>query len=542
MDQFLIMKKRYTTLLSIGITLALTTSISNLSLGQCLVSTGPTNNCTYGDAIDDLTINGSTVTNAGCSGSGTGYTFFPTPVWNMQLGSSYPLSMNVGGSQYNQGVRIWIDINNDGIFDPTESVYNSATSALSHTGTVVIPAVGAVATVRMRVMCTYNTVASAAQACTSNIGSYGETEDYLVSLTAAILPNNAEATAVVSPLNGDCGEVSDSLWIQVSNVGSNTLTNIPIETNLTGLFTGTFNDTILSLAPATSVDVFVTNFNSSAGGQLDVQFYLSGGDDDLLNDTLTTSLTLLNSTPLVISGNNTVCLGDSTELTLNIEAGETYTWYQDSMSGAMLGTGDTLWTVPVTGSIDYVVTSSNSCREASGVFSIGSPAMPTASFTSVISNDTVTFVGTATDYTSVMWDFGNGNTDNVLSPTYVYGQTGAFYVCFSAMSDCDTVTYCDTVQSVVSSIGLEEMNKGEIVLYPNPTNGNVTVSYVNMAGSEGNWSLINLDGRLLEQSSLQLDTDTEKKTISLENYPSGTYIFQVSIKQGYTNRMMLIKN
>lgn len=167
--------------------------VSNKLLAQCAITTGPTNDCSYGDAIDNFTLNGSTVSNTGCSGASTGYTFFSTPVWTLKGNSTNSFSVTVGGATYNQGFAIWIDLNNDSIFDASEMLYASGSAALSHSGTITIPCgVTYNQNLRMRLMCAYNVNITSGQACTSNLGNYGETEDYMVNIQ---LPDLAMAAS-----------------------------------------------------------------------------------------------------------------------------------------------------------------------------------------------------------------------------------------------------------------------------------------------------------------------------------------------------------
>jgi hypothetical protein len=586
---------------------------------QCLTSTGPTNDCGYGDAIDNITINAVSVSNAGCSGTSTGYTYFPSPIWNLTLGSTNPISLAVGGATYNQGVMIWIDINNNGQFEATEVVYTSTGVAQTHTGNLVIPAAGATAIVRMRVMCAYNTTPTATDACTSNIGSYGETEDYQVSLTGGVVPGpDASAGAVLSPTASSCGNALDSVMVRIYNPGTDTLNNFPIETNLTGLGTGTFANTITQILPGDSATVFVTTVNTLPGGNLDVELITQfTGDINPANDTLNESITILNAEPITITGPTSVCSGSDATLQLNLVPGETYTWYQDSVGGSMILNADSLIATGLTSDTTFAVSSSNTCRAGdtisiavlatdpimvtgpdsicdgaaftltlndlsgeiytwyqdsvggtvlttgpsfSGTASSGSTVfvaessngcrptglwsvvvlpLPTASFTSSVSNDTVNFSSTLANTNSVFWDFGDGNTSTQTNPTNVFGVTGSFTVCLTAINDCDSVTVCDTVTSTVL-VGIPGFDDAKISLYPNPTEDKLTVQLANMEGMEGEWTITDLQGRVIRRQDFKLTNGNDQSEVSLGNLASGTYLFQLRT-DGYTYNSRIVK-
>lgn len=500
---------------------------------QCLVTTGPTNDCSYGDAIDNIVIGGTTVSNSGCS-SGSGYSSFSSPVWNFTLGSSYPLSLAVGGGQYSQGVAIWIDMNGNGMFESTEYLWNSATSGVNLSGTLTIPSTGITGTTVMRIMCSYNAVPTSGQACTSNIGNYGETEDYVVNLLGN---DNVEATAVVSPLTQMCGTANDSLVVRVSNVGSVDATDVPIRVNLSGMFTNSYFDTIPSITAGNYVDTYITTLNTATGGVLGVQLITDYAlDSDGSNDTLNTNLTFWDTTDLVITGPTTACVGQM--LTFSSNAGtDSAVWYGN---GALLDTAVMIMTDTLTSTVQIVLTSVNTCR-SNDTLDLAVTDLVTGSFTSSVTGGQADFTGAATDYVTITWDYGDGaGTGTGLTSSYTYGQNGSYNVCMTINGDCDTLVYCDTV--VISSLGLNVFDLGDVSVFPNPTTGLVTISLNNLLGLEGNWTLLDLSGKVLESKELNVKNENETIQLSLESQPAGTYIFKLTTKEGQHYQLNLIRN
>ncbi|MCY0969236.1 GEVED domain-containing protein [Chryseobacterium wangxinyae] len=100
------------------------------------------------------------------------------------------------GTQYANYTNVWIDYDRDGIFDSSELIYTSGSSAASPvSGTFNVPLVtynGPNAT-RMRVVVSY---ASAAGACSGN--TYGEVEDYAVRFVNPVPCTNAAPTNLTS--------------------------------------------------------------------------------------------------------------------------------------------------------------------------------------------------------------------------------------------------------------------------------------------------------------------------------------------------------
>ena len=70
---------------------------------------------------------------------------------------------------------------------------------------------------------------------------------------------------------------------------------------------------------------------------------------------------------------------------------------------------------------------------------------PSAQFTSsYISPDSVAFSDGSTQASSWFWDFGDGNTDTVASPTHVYTTSGQYTVCLIVTNLCGSDTTCMT--------------------------------------------------------------------------------------------------
>lgn len=508
------------------------------SNAQCLTTTGPTNNCGYGDAIDILTINGSTVSNAGCSGAGTGYTFFATPVWNFTQGSSYPISLSVGGGQYSQGVKIWIDSDGNGQFDATDVVYTSGTPALTHTGTLTIPAVTTIGTVRMRVMCTYNTTAPDANACVSNQGSYGETEDYDVILSAPVLADDVEATSIEAPLDGTCGQEMDTVTVRITNLGTNVANSVPVQLDVTGAATGTYSATIPSIAVGTYEDVNIAVLDTRNGGAYNFTVTTTmAGDLNATNDILNVTINKINSTDLMITGSSAACSGTTVDLSCNDLAGETYSWTEN---GGGATTGTTFTTGAISGPTEIIVTSDNTCRNADTLtinvlpgVTIGFTATPTSGLS-------VDFTATGGGFNTVDWDFGDGATASGATASHTYAANGTYYVCATGANDCDTVMFCDSV--LVSDAGLVELGLGDVTVFPNPSSDIVNIDFSNLNGFEGVWMLVDMDGRMLQSGDVKITNAKQALQLSLGTYAPGNYILKVNGNKGEKYKISVVRN
>ncbi len=102
---------------------------------------------------------------------------------SLLAGQSYPISITTSTS-ISENVRVWIDFNNDGLFNSiNEVVYTDFNNTLNHNGNIAIPLTAVTNTpLRMRVVSDVGS--SLASSCTNP--TYGQVEDYGIT----ILPNS----------------------------------------------------------------------------------------------------------------------------------------------------------------------------------------------------------------------------------------------------------------------------------------------------------------------------------------------------------------
>ncbi len=142
--------------------------------------------CNAGDNIDDVTLVGQTVTlsnmNTPCpTGGYMDYTTSTTlGVPDLVIGGTYNGTVTTTYSSAYEYVKIYIDVNNNGIFETNEELASFGPISISSTGaySITIPGTATAGDRRMRVTLVYGS------APTGPCGSYtwGETHDYKVTL------------------------------------------------------------------------------------------------------------------------------------------------------------------------------------------------------------------------------------------------------------------------------------------------------------------------------------------------------------------------
>ncbi len=166
-----------------------------------------------------------------------------------------------------------------------------------------------------------------------------------------VITTNASVLSLTAPTNFTCGDSTQAITVVVSNLGANTITNLPITAQLTGFINTTINYTYTTAIPFGESDtVTIGTINAYAGGTLNLVIYTQlPGDQNMTNDTLQMQVIITPIAPAAVGFNDTVCAGDQATLILNTD-GFTHTWYNVPVAGNVLATGDTLITPPINNS------------------------------------------------------------------------------------------------------------------------------------------------------------------------------------------------
>ena len=93
------------------------------------------NNCTAGDGFQGLVISDIDNSASGCSTDG--YGDFTTMSTDLAQGETYDLTITTGYS--NQYIRVWIDLNDDYIFDTNSDELILDNWLIGSVGTEIIP-------------------------------------------------------------------------------------------------------------------------------------------------------------------------------------------------------------------------------------------------------------------------------------------------------------------------------------------------------------------------------------------------------------------
>ncbi|HMO63200.1 MAG TPA: GEVED domain-containing protein [Ferruginibacter sp.] len=152
--------------------------------------TPPATNCSQNDDIRNVTF--GTLNNSSSFCNSAGYMDYagllPVPV--LPIGQLQPISVQVGnGAGGFEYVGVWIDFNQDGVFDASEFTNVGFGNGSVVNGNINIPASTVIGLTKMRVRVRFGTPLTATDACTGyGTINNGETEDYLIRFTSCVFP------------------------------------------------------------------------------------------------------------------------------------------------------------------------------------------------------------------------------------------------------------------------------------------------------------------------------------------------------------------
>jgi len=450
---------------------------------------------------------------------------------DLQEGVLYPFTIETGLEEM---IRVWADVDSDGIFDDTnELIYASTQPSNIHDGQMMIPDTDIYGSpLRLRVK---SDVEGSDISDPCNTVANGQVEDYTI-----ILSENSQApitnfvasqtlisegtTVTFTDLTQNCPEswswefeggipaISTDQHPQVTYSAPGTYTVSLIAANVYGEATEVKTQYIT----VSNVANMCTNVEMNS---IEGIMYDSGGQNGNYSDN--------ESCSFLISPD---C---ATNLTLtftefNVEDFFDFLIIYDGEddSGGLIGfyTGTAIPppTVSATGSFFIQFFSGFNGTfpgwEATWTSTVvgidadiqytGNPAV----------NAPVVFEAVSTNAVSWLWDFGDGNTSTDEMPTHTYQDIGPFTVTLTVVNaaNCSlTVT-----SSVDITTGIDEIET-DISIYPNPTSGAI---FINNVGNERyhEIEIFNAIGQVVKRVDTSAFTGNTYQ-LNMDEYPTGVY-------------------
>ncbi len=300
-----------------------------------------------GAFIDSVAVAGINFKNsAGCKT----YTNNTNLVGDIQAQQTLPITIRVAtcdASTQSRIVKVFIDYNNNGVFDTNELVATSGiltSSAQIFTTNITTPGTLTIGTITlMRIIVQETLTASDITAC--NDFAKGETQDFRIRV---VNPSNDLALAnIVSPQAGDCGNTQQFVTINIANNGSNNQSNFPITAAITNgattiaTLTATYLGTIIGLSSANYT--FQTPFNAVAGINYTITAKVNAANDQFIANNQLVVLTPIAAKTIAPTGDGVVCNTSAILRVLNPTTSN-YFWFANTTSTTPFATGTNVTT------------------------------------------------------------------------------------------------------------------------------------------------------------------------------------------------------
>ncbi len=291
-----------------------------------------------------------------------------------------------------------------------------------------------------------------------------------------------------------------------------------------GMYSGT---TLVHPEYATSLCGFFSNPNINAEYNLDgsIHYHLGGSDCESNRIPVTAAV---GAAPVVNLGvSDTVCFSPNLFLDAG-NPGATYAW----------NTGDTAQRIHVydSGTFTYTVVVTKYCVSEAASKLVDVLPLPSVTGINFIQTNVVNYAFSpsgAQNVTGYYWDFGDHTGSNLASPTHTYATAYPYHVRLIVSNNCGADTLLWTVPAGITNVN---KNNGDINLYPNPANTNITVNAINNLELK-NVAIVNAIGQ--EVYSQQV-SNNKVESIDISKLPAGSYILRAGTTNGTINKVFQV--
>ena len=156
---------------------------------------------------------------------------------------------------------------------------------------------------------------------------------------------------------------------------------------------------------------------------------------------------------------------------------------------------------------------------------------PVASFNYSANGANVAFVNASVNASSYSWDFGDNTTSTAVNPTHTYTANGAYTITLIASSQaCGADTFSVDLEL---SVGIGSIDGVDMIqLYPNPTHGDVNLTFNSLNAQSFEVRITDATGRLIRSESMTNYLGKFNKVYDISDLARGMYNFTVSSEKG----------
>jgi len=274
----------------------------------------------------------------------------------------------------------------------------------------------------------------------------------------------------------------------------------------------------------------VSTFNPTVAGQYSVVITnpTTGCASQSANATLT-----INALPTVSVSAPAVCAGTTATVTANPGVAGTYTYTWTVPSGTAPTTSS--FNPTVAGQYSVVITNPTtlcSSQSANVTLTINPlPAVPT-----ITANGPTTFCSGGNVVLTSAASNGYSWSNQATTQAITVAASGSYSVTITDGNGCSNVSV-PTLVTVNDCAGIEENSNNTFVVYPNPANETINVTFSNLSDN-GTVQLFTAEGKVIESKDI---SNSMTATFDVVNLTSGVYYVVITSDNGRVSQKVIIE-
>lgn len=145
----------------------------------------------------------------------------------------------------------------------------------------------------------------------------------------------------------------------------------------------------------------------------------------------------------------------------------------------------------------------------------------------------------ANTYSTYQWYNQNGIIEGATSPRYVIDKSGTFFLEVTNSNGCSAIS--DSQAIIKTGINDIKNNQHKFVVYPNPNDGRLKLTFTNLKIGKYRVQIINDIGDIVFEKDLYLGENVHEEEIELSGLSRGIYFAKIFDKEITETRKIILK-
>ena len=232
--------------------------------------------------------------------------------------------------------------------------------------------------------------------------------------------------------------------------------------------------------------------------------------------------------------NAEICAEESADLQASADFGDIH-WYGDESLSTELHVGENFTTPILTEGTQYFVLANNEgCTSEPLIVSVVVKPLPDATYDYQVNGPGTFLFDARTAGLTYSWDFGDGNTSVLKKVSHEYEFNSYFDVVLTTTNNQNcTNSFKRTVRAAGLPGSVENVEKANVLVYPNPANNIITIAVDGDAALE----VTSCAGKQLKVANLRAG----KNIVYLNEFATGIYQLKIETKDSVLLKKLIIK-